>query len=398
MYCYKKGEFRVKILYENARIYFTDDSGKSSFSRGWLLSEGERIADVGFDRFCEKSEFGDDVQKIDLCGARIAPGLIDVHTHGRSGGDFNTADGEGLAKMSRSYLESGVTSVMPTLASAPLDELHLAIGRIAEAKRYGADNFIGIHLEGRYLNEKRRGAHALHLLAPLSTDEIACLVYKMNAVGHSHVSAALELDSDGSFTKAVLNNGATLGLAHTDATFAEARSAFERGAISLTHTYNAMSPFHHREVGAIGAGLLNENVYCELIADGFNVSAEAVKLAYKLKGDKLVLITDSMEATCMPDGEYSIAGLSVIVKGGQARTRDGAIAGSTLSLIDGVKNLAAFADISFESALYNATVAPAKMLGVFDDVGSLEAGKIANMLVLDEENNVREVIFEGQKI
>ena len=388
----------MKTLYENARIYFANDSGKSSFLSGWLLTDGERIARVDFDSFCEESGFGDDVQKIDLRGARLAPGLIDVHTHGRVGGDFNTADRDTLAKMSRSYLESGVTSVMPTLASATLDELYSAIGSLTDAKQGGADNFIGIHLEGRYLNEKRRGAHASHLLAPLDADEIADLVDKMNAVGHSHVSAALELDENGRFMRAAREKGATVGLAHSDASFLEAQVAFERGAVSLTHAYNGMSPFHHRAVGAIGAGLLNESVYCEIIADGFNVSAEAVKLAYRLKGDKMVLITDSMEATGMPDGEYGIAGLPVTVKGGQARNSEGSIAGSTLSLIDGVKNLASFADISFESALYHATVAPAKMLDIFNEVGSLDVGKTANMLVLDEENNVREVIFKGTKI
>ena len=220
----------------------------------------------------------------------------------------------------------------------------------------------------------------------------------MKKVGRAHVSAALELDMGGSFTSSALKNGATLGLAHTDATFAEAQAAFERGATSLTHTYNAMSPFHHRDGGAVGAGLLNKNVYCELIADGFHVSPEAVKLAYQLKGKKLVLITDSMAATGMPDGEYSIAGLPVTVKDGKARTIEGAIAGSTLSLIDGVKNLAAFAEIPFSEALYHATIAPAKMLGIFDTVGSLEAGKVANMIIFDKELNVREVIFEGRKI
>ena len=303
-----------------------------------------------------------------------------------------------LAKMSRSYLESGVTSLMPTLASDTLDGLYHSIENIEDAKGCGAENFVGVHLEGRYLNPKRRGAHAESLLAPLDAVEIEELIIKMKKIGVSHVSTALELDSDGGFTEAALKSGATLGLAHTDATFAEAQNAFERGAISLTHTYNAMSPFHHRDGGAVGAGLLNKNVYCELIADGFHVSPEAVKLAYQLKGEKLVLITDSMEATGMPDGEYFIAGLPVTVKDGKARTHEGAIAGSTLTLIDGVKNLANFAGIPFEMALYNATVAPAKMLGIFDSVGSLEAGKIANMLVLDNENNVQEVIFEGQKI
>ncbi len=384
----------MKKLYKNAMLYTENKDGEIVFDQGWLLTDGERIAAVGFDE--NDVNFVEADETVDLGGAKLAPGLIDIHTHGRAGGDFNSADTDVMAKMSRSYLESGVTSVMPTLASDTLDGLYRSIDNISKAKLWGAENFVGVHLEGRYLNKKKRGAHAEHLLAPLEATEIEKLIIEMKKVGSVHVSAALELDTDGSFTEAALDGGATLGLAHTDATFAEAERAFLRGAVSLTHTYNAMSSFHHRDGGAVGAGLLNDDVYCELIVDGFHVSPEAVKLAYKMKKRKLILITDSMEATGMPDGEYSIAGLPVTVKDGKARTHEGAIAGSTLSLIDGVKNLAAFADISFAEALYNATAAPAKMLGIFDSVGSLEVGKTANMLLLDNENNVREVIFKGE--
>jgi N-acetylglucosamine-6-phosphate deacetylase len=300
--------------------------------------------------------------------------------------------------MSESYKKSGATSVMATLASATLDSLCASVEKLAEVADRGESAFIGVHLEGRYLNEKRRGAHNAELLAPLDAEEIASLVKQMKKSGYAHVSAALELDGSGEFTQTAINCGATLGLAHSDATFAEGQRAFERGAVSLTHTYNAMSPFHHRDGGAVGAGLLTDGVFCELIADGFHVSPEAVKMAYKLKNEKIVLITDSMEATGMPDGEYSIAGLPVTVKDGKARTHEGAIAGSTLSLADGVKNLAKFAGISYEEALFCATASPAKMIGAYDKIGSIDTGKIANMLVLDEEYNVKEVIFHGRKI
>ncbi len=386
----------MKKLYKNAHIYAELNTGERSLAHGWLLTDGEIISAVGFGE--PEGGFGEIDKIVDLDGACLVPGLIDVHTHGRAGGDFNTADVDMMVKMSRSYLESGVTGLLPTLASDTLDGLHRSVCNIAEAKKQGADNFIGVHLEGRYLNKKRRGAHAESLLAPLDGDEVGSLIIEMKKVGRAHVSAALELDESGEFTRIAKDVGATLGLAHSDATYAEAEAAFENGATALTHTYNAMSPFHHRDGGAVGAGLLNDNVYCELIVDGFHVSPEAVRLAYKMKKDKLVLITDSMEATGMADGEYSIAGLPVIVKDGKARTVEGAIAGSTLSLLDGVKNLAGFAGITFNDALYNATVAPAKMLGIFDSVGSLEVGKTANMLVLDKELNVLEVILKGEKI
>ena len=381
----------MRTLYRKGKIYVSERktfvSGSLAVSNGvicGLFLNGEVTA-----------ESYDEVVELD--GRYLTPGLIDVHTHGRSGGDFCYADRELMRKMSDSYLESGATSVMATLASATLEELWDATDRIADIASGGESVFIGVHLEGRYLNEKRKGAHATCLLARPSAEEISVLVKKMERAGYAHVSAALELDEDGEFTAAALCGGATLGLAHSDATFAEGQRAFSRGAISLTHTYNAMSLFHHRDGGAVGAGLLTDGVYCELIVDGVHVSPEAVRMAYKLKNESIVLITDSMAGTAMPDGEYSIAGMPVTVKDGRARLADGTIAGSTLTLIDGVKNLAVFADIPFSEALYCATASPAKMIGAYASVGSLDVGKRANMLILDEGYNVKEVIFQGKK-
>lgn len=381
----------MSVLYKNGKIYVSEQ--KCFMSGAVTVADG--IIDGEY--FTDATPSGEFENIIDLEGNYLIPGLIDVHTHGRAGGDFNTADVEVLKRMSESYVNSGVTSVMATLASATLDDLYTSIERVAELKS-GESAFIGVHLEGRYLNEKRRGAHAASLLAKPDASEISALVKEMKKTGFAHVSAALELDESGDFTTAALEGGATLGLAHSDATFAEGQRAFERGAISLTHTYNAMSPFHHRDGGSVGAGLLTDGVFCELICDGFHVSPEAVRMAYKLKKENIVLITDSMEATGMPDGEYFIAGLPVTVRDGRARTHEGAIAGSTLSLIDGVKNLSAFAEIPFSEALYCATASPAKMIGAYGTLGSIDTGKRANMLILDEEYNVKEVIFQGKKI
>ena len=382
----------MTVLYKNGKIY---QSEQKRFVDGSVAVSDGVISRV----FLGDEEItGSYCEIVDLNGARVAPGLVDVHTHGRVCGDFCTADAEMICAMSESYKKRGSTSVMATLATATLDELHGAIERIGAECKNANSVYIGIHLEGRYLNEKRRGAHNAELLAPLNANEISELVNKMKRVGYAHVSAALELDESGDFAKEAIKGGATLGLAHSDATYAEGARAFERGAIALTHTYNAMSPLHHRDVGAVGAGLLTDGVYCELICDGFHVSPEAVKLAYTLKKDKTVLITDSMAATDARDGEYEIGGLPVTVKDGKARTHDGAIAGSTLTLIDGVKNLAKFADITYEEALYCATASPAKLIGAYDEVGSIDAGKRANMIILDENNNAKEVIFRGVKI
>lgn len=344
----------------------------------------------------ELPDVAPDTEVVDGCGMYLAPGLVDMHTHGIAGGDFISASPEKLTEMARAYLRGGVTSVMPTLASAPLPVMQEAIERICAVMDNGTDCgiFRGVHMEGRYLSPAKRGAHAPHLLAELAPDELETLIAPVK--GAVHVSAAFELDASGEFAARALSKGATLGLAHTTATYAQAKLAVERGVSSFTHLFNAMPPLHHRDGGAVCAAF-DSDAYAELIADGVHVSPEMVALAYRNKKERLVLITDSMEATDCADGEYSIAGMPVTVKDGKAVTHDGAIAGSTLHLLDGVKNLAAFAGIPFEQALYNATLAPAKSLGL-DTVGEITPGKRADMILLDETHTVKGVFVGGKRV
>ena len=337
-----------------------------------------------------------DAQIVDGGGCYLAPGLVDTHTHGIAGGDFISASQEKMTEMARAYLRGGVTSVMPTLASAPLDDMVAAVQRVTEMMHTGTDLgvFRGVHLEGRYLNAAKRGAHAPALLASLEAKELDTLIGE--AKGAVHVSAAFELDEDGAFAARALSLGATLGLAHTTATYAQAKLAISRGVNNFTHLFNAMPPLHHRDGGAVCAAF-DSDAFAELIVDGVHVSPEMVALAYRNKKQRLVLITDSMEATDCADGEYSIAGMPVTVKDGKAVTHDGAIAGSTLHLLDGVKNLAAFAGIPFEHALYAATAAPAKAMGLDGMIGEISVGKRADMLLLDADYNVCRVFCGGKE-
>ena len=382
----------MRLFIKNGKIYDTEARG---FFDGGILVEGERIAALV--RAGETEPACDEV--IDAEGKLLLPGLVDVHTHGRAGYDFNTADRDGMRKMARSYLESGVTTLLPTLASAPFDALCDAADMITElSATEEASNFAGVHLEGRYLNVAKRGAHAESLLAPLDAAELKELLAHMPAP--CHVSAALELDADGSFAATAMAHGATLGLAHSNATTEEARVAIDRGATSFTHLYNAMPALHHRAGGAACVALTTPGAYAELICDGLHICPEMVKMAYLCKGDEeLVLITDSMEATGCADGEYAIAGMKVIVANGKAVTTDGALAGSTLALLDGVKNLARFADIPFAEALRCATITPARMVGLEGEVGSLAVGLRADILVADEnDGDVRiERVFKNGK-
>ncbi|MBP3572310.1 MAG: N-acetylglucosamine-6-phosphate deacetylase [Clostridia bacterium] len=375
----------------NARIYRTVSR---SFSVGSVLVENGRITAL----FTEDITPPAGIPVYDAEGRRVIPGLVDVHTHGRAGGDFGTADSALMTVMAKSYLDSGVTTVMPTLASAPLSELETSIDRIntlraeAAASKGVLPHIAGTHLEGRYLNVKRRGAHAADLLVKPDPAEVEGLLCRME--GARHVSAALELD-DGDFLRRALELGATLSLGHTDADFETASALFSKGVTALTHTFNAMPPLHHRDGGVVAAGLTSDTALCEMICDGFHIASHMVKLAYRLAGERLVLITDSMEATGCADGEYRIAGNPVTVKDGKARTHDGAIAGSTLSMWEAVRNLRDFAGTTLENAIYAATMAPAREIGLEGKIGSIEAGKRADLLVLDDGDAIHRVMCGG---
>jgi len=327
---------------------------------------------------------------VDAEGDLILPGLIDVHTHGRGGYDFNTASVAELRAMKRLFALQGVTTVVATLASDTLENMLDAISRIREA------GYRAVHVEGRYLNPKKRGAHAEALLAPLKPEEIELLAARAGDM-HLHISASYELDPDGAFLASVLANSATAGLAHTNATYGEAMNAVSRGLRSFTHLFNTMPPVHHRAGGAVLAGLLSD-AYVEIICDGFHLAPETVALVGKTKDpSRVVLISDSMEGTGCPDGLYAIAGNPVHLKDGKAYTEDGAIAGSTLELLDGIKNYADFCDIPFAGAVSGATANPAAMLHL-EGIGELKVGYRADFLRLSPNFDLKEVYVGGVKV
>ncbi len=369
------------VCFYNGYI-FSDQ--EPSFKKGAVLCDDGVISAVSFE---EGARFEAD-EYVDLEGKYLTPGFTDAHTHGRSGYDFEAANESEMEVMLTSYASRGVTSVFPTIASAPFDVILRQGDRINSLKdsKKKMAHVAGVHLEGRYLNAAKRGAHATELITAPDKNDVSDIVEHLSLP--LHVSAAFELDYDDAFASALTNAGATLGLAHSTANYATALSLYEKYGISLTHMFNAMPPLHHRDGGAVCAGLLTD-MYTEIICDGIHVSPEMIALSYKCKGnDKLVLISDSMSATDSPDGEYLLAGQTVIVKDSIARTLDGALAGSTLNFEKAINNLVAFSSADIPSAIKCASANPCKMLGIFDKYGSITTGKSADLIVASIENGV----------
>ena len=358
----------------NANVYHSDSH---RFKRGGLTSENGVI-----------TGFSEEADAWDAEGAFLLPGLVDTHTHGRGGFDFCKASPEEMQRMRESYAKVGTTTVIPTIATAPWEQMLQAVHRVRQC------GFAGVHVEGRYLSPLHRGAHSIELLHLPDQTELRAL---MTAAGPLpvRITVAAELEGGTEFVKAACAMGATVSLGHTDADYDAAMQAVRDGVSCFTHLYNAMTPLHHREPGTVGAGLLSD-AYVELICDGFHLHPGAVRLAYRVKApDKINLITDSMEAAGCPDGIYSIAGSRAYVKNGKALTEDGAIAGSMLDLFDGMLNFASFCGISLEEAIPAATLNPACSMGLEHRVGSLEVGKQADFLLLAPDQKTRLAVVQN---
>ncbi|MBQ8508948.1 MAG: N-acetylglucosamine-6-phosphate deacetylase [Clostridia bacterium] len=366
----------AKIVYTNAWIYNT---AARRFELGAMGVENGLICtpDGG-------------AQTVDCGGAYIIPGLIDIHTHGRGGYESTEAGTEDFVKMAKSYAAAGTTSFLPTLMSVPLEMLEKSIDVTAEVKAMqdkapcGA-NILGIHLEGRYINEKRKGAHNPKYLAPLNADEMVGLMTRAASLERFHLICAPELEGGEAFVKRAVSMGATVTIGHSDATYDECVAAMDWGVTSFTHLYNAMSPMTHRAPGCVGAGL-SSDAYTELICDGCHVNPAVVRMTYRAKAkDKLVLVTDSAPAAGLPEGNYKMGGADIVIGNGAAFLPDGTLTGSIISMFDGVKNLAKFAGISLAEALPAATSNPARLIGADGVVGSLEIGKNADFILLKED-------------
>jgi N-acetylglucosamine-6-phosphate deacetylase len=362
---------------------------------GTLIIDEERISGV-FPK--DQSPPLEGMDRRDHRGHYITPGLIDIHLHGAMGRDVMDADATGLAEIAVYQARCGVTGFVPTTLAAPLEAVENAVGRVREAMAdAAAAEILGLYLEAPFLNLKKKGAQNPEFIRPIRAEDVRRLAEAVRSLP-TIITVAPEVGANMEFIPALKKNGWVVSIGHSDADYAQAILAFERGVSHATHLYNAMSGFLPREPGVIGAVLESDGVTAELIADGIHVHPAALRLAVRQKGpDRVCLITDSMNASGLGDGDFRVGGLEVSVRGGQARLKDsGALAGSVLTLNRAVANIVEWTATPVPHAVRMASLTPARVIGLGADLGSLEVGKRANVAVFDREFNPLAVYIRGR--
>ena len=354
------------------------------------------VFDTKIERFIDKVDFNaaDFDEVIDATGKFVSPGLIDMHIHGYLGADASDGNEEGIRKMAAGIIKNGVTAWCPTTMTVSKKEIETAFDAVRAVKNstgyYGA-RILGVNSEGPFINAKKKGAQAEeHILRP-DADFIVTNsdIVKLFTVA-PEVDGAKEC-----IEKVTKNSDVLVSMGHTDASYEEAMAGIEAGVRHTTHLFNAMTALSHRSPGVSGAALSDSRVSTELIADTFHVNKGLFNMVAKAKGSKLCLITDCIRAGGMEDGDYTLGGQPVHKEGIKCLMDDGTIAGSVLNLNDAVRNLYENSELELFKAVNCASLNIAKTLKEDDEIGSLEKGKRADIIIVDEKFNVEKVILGG---
>lgn len=341
-----------------------------------------------------------DATLIDAHEHTVLPGFIDIHVHGAMDADTMDATPAALRTMAQFYAARGVTSFLPTTMTASKQEIDAAIDNIGvvmdEAQQTAGmqrANILGAHVEGPFVNPKHCGAQPVQFMRPATPDEY--LPWFDSGIVKL-ITVAPEMDGCMDLIAEAKRRNIAVALGHTDSTYVQAMAAFAAGANQATHTYNAMRGLHHREPGTVGATMTHDDVFAQLICDNVHVHPSAMKALYKCKGaDRLAVITDSMEATGLGDGEFHLGAHHVHVQHGVARLANGALAGSTLTMDAAFRNIIAATDCSITEAAAMCSTTPAHAIGVQDRKGNIAAGYDADLVVLDNNLHIVRTIIAG---
>lgn len=366
-----------KIALLNGHIFNRDHV----FSDHALIMQGEKISGI-----CPASAVPADAEQIDVQGANICPGLVDLQIYG-AGDDLFSAEltTESIVRIERRLLAQGCTSFILTLATNTIAVFKEAI-RIFNS--YQPQSALGLHLEGPFLNPQKRGAHPAELIVSPSVELIADLLAEDQGAVKMMTIAPEQIDNES--LEMLLQRSILLSAGHSAASFEQGMQGFDKGIKAATHLWNAMSPFHHRDIGLPGAVFQHPEAAASIIVDGIHVDYQAVKIAKELMGRRLFLITDAV-ATC-DKGIYQH-----ILNDDHYVLPDGTLSGSALSLLGAIRNCVAHVDIALEEAIRMATCYPANLIGR-SDIGNLDPGSWANVLVFDADFNVQAVYCKGEKV
>ena len=357
----------------------------------YVDGEGLKKTTVCFDEKIEK------ISRCAIAGAEeiklpenaiVLPGFIDEHIHGAGGSDAMDGTVKDLAIIAKTVAEEGTTGFLATTMTQSPENIMNAMKAVKEYREADSDEgarVLGIHLEGPFIAAKHKGAQPLEYIATPDVE----VFEKYNAASGNAikiVSLAPEVDNAKELISYLTKKGIVTSIGHSDAGYAKVDEAIANGATNVTHTYNAQTALHHREIGVVGSALLRDELNCELIADTIHVSVPAIRLLVKNKpADKLTLITDAMRAKGLADGESELGGQVVIVKNGEARLKDGTLAGSVLRMNRAIENMVKKAGVAFTQAVDYATINPARTLKIDNEAGSIKVGKRADFAVIDGE-------------
>ena len=359
--------------------------------RGDLEIEGGRIRQVG-----EKLSWSQNDLVVDCQGYTIVPGFVDVHIHGCAGADTCDGKRESIDAMAEFLLTKGVTSFCPTTMTVDRAEIEaalLAAKACVDQPGPGA-RVVGVNMEGPFIAAARKGAQKEEAILP-PDPELFRHFQELSGGIVRLVDIAPEQPGGLAFIREVKDLCA-VSIAHTTANYDQAKESFDAGITHATHLFNAMSGLHHRDPGVVGAVFDDSRVYAELICDGFHIHPAALRTAFQVLGDRALVISDSMRANGMPEGEpFDLGGQMVTVREGKATLADGTIAGSVSNLHQEVKNLVSFG-IPLEQAVKAASLIPARSIGLEEEIGSIAPGKRADLVVLDENLNIVAVYHENQ--
>ena len=363
-----------------------------------ILEDSVLLYDEKIIGFVPANEVPADAKTIDAAGNYVIPGLVDMHIHGYLGEDASDGSFEGIRAMAAGVAKNGVTSFLPTTMTVSYDELRAAFAQIRRAmeESRSADwqgaQVLGVNAEGPFINPSKKGAQAGENIRP---GDAAFLKEYLDIIRVFTIAPEMPGNMD---CIREMAGKCLISMGHTGATYDEAAAGIEAGVGHVTHLFNAQTALMHRDPGGVGAALTDDRVSTELIADAFHVNAHLFPLVARMKGDKLVLVTDCTRAGGLADGQYTLGGQPIFVKGIECRLADGTIAGSVLKLNRAVYNLLKNTSLPVWEAVNAASLNPARRIGADGCKGSLEPGKDADIAIVNENFDVLSTIIGGRTV